>query len=440
MKILFISPKWEKFPHWAYKLPQLGPLTVAGLTPPEFDVDFIDEFVREIDYETDADLVAISAMTAQAANAYRIADEYRRRGKKVVIGGIHPTIVPEEARAHADAVVVGEAESVWAGVCSDLKKDTLQEIYKASDTPSEFCVNGQFPRRDLIQVEGYTRSFDGDRALDTLQTTRGCIYDCEHCNVPAFYGKRLRSRPIDEVMAEMEMVEAKNVFIVDNLIYENRKYMMELFKELEKIDKKWMSVGTLKIADDREFLKAMARSGCAFLYMGFDHLYENIYEGHKKALPGHYQDDMKIHDVDYLQDHVRLDKEYRDKVRVIQEEGIGVFGTFAFGFDNDDESIFERTLDFALGTDLQLADFAIVTPYPKSPLHTRLIREGRLFDTNWDHYNGCHVVFQPKKMDRDRLREGWRWVWDEFYREKTVLRRLCEAFLPKKSRKRTNVE
>ncbi len=427
---------WEKFPHWAYRLPQLGPLTVAGLTPPGFEIDYIDEFVKPVDFNISSDLIAITAMTAQAANAYRIADEFRQRGKKVVIGGIHPTILPEEAQEHADAVVVGEAESVWGQVCEDFSEGHLKSVYSTLDTPSEFCISGQYPRRDLLQVEGYTRSFDGDRALDTLQTTRGCIYDCEHCNVPVYYGRKLRSRPIDEVMEEMEQVEAKNVFIVDNLIFENRKYMMELFRKLEEIDKKWMGVGTLRMAEDREFLDAMAKSGCAFLYMGFDHLYENIYEGYKKELPGHYREDMKIHDVDYLQDHVKLDRAYRDKVKIIQDAGIGVFGTFAFGFDNDDESIFERTIDFALGTDILLADFAIVTPYPKSPLHTRLIKEGRLYDTNWDHYNGCHVVFEPKNMSAERLKEGWQWAWDEFYREKTVLRRLCEAFLPKAGRGR----
>jgi len=435
-KITFISPRWEKFPHWAYHLPQLGPLTVAGLTPSDFDVEFVDEFVSPIDFEIDTDLVAITTMTAQASNAYRIADEFRRRGKTVVLGGIHPTILPEEAQAHADAVVVGEAEPVWEKLCRDFEAGRLEKIYSAPGTPSDFCITGQFPRRDLLQVEGYTRSFDGSRAIDTIQTTRGCIYDCEHCNVPAIYGRRLRSRPVDEVMAELDQVEAKNVFIVDNLIYENRKYMMELFRRLEEIDKKWMGVGTLKMADDLDFLEAMARSGCAFLYMGFDHLYENTYEAYKKELPGHYREDMKIHDIDYTQDHVKLDREYREKVRIIQEHGIGVFGTFAFGFDNDDESIFERTIDFALGTDLQLADFAIVTPYPKSPLHTRLIKEGRLFDTDWAHYNGCHVVFEPRNMSRERLVEGWQWAWDTFYGHKTILRRLCEAFLPKKQSRR----
>lgn len=406
------------------------------MTPPDFEVDYVDEFVRPIDYAIETDLVAITAMTAQAANAYRIADEFRKRRKPVVIGGIHPTILPEEALKHADAVVVGEAESVWSHLCEDFLRGTLQKTYRASSIPSDFCISGQFPRRDLLQVEGYTRSFDGDRALDTLQTTRGCIYDCEHCNVPVYYGRKLRSRPVDEVMEELQQVEAKNVFIVDNLIFENRKYMMEFLRRMEEIDTKWMGVGSLKMADDTEFLDAMARSGCAFLYMGFDHLYENTYEGHKKNLPGHYREDLRIHDVDYSQDHVKLDREYREKVKIIQDAGIGVFGTFAFGFDNDDESIFERTIDFALGTDLQMADFAIVTPYPKSPLHTRLIIEDRLFDTNWDHYNGCHVVFKPKNMSAERLKEGWQWSWDEFYRVKTVLRRLCEAFLPKEGKRR----
>ncbi len=405
------------------------------MTPAGYEVELIDEFVQPIDYSLQTDLVAITCMTAQAANAYRIADQFRAKGKPVVIGGIHPTILPEEAQEHADAVVVGEAESVWARLCRDFTEGAMERVYTASDMPADFCITGQFPRRGLLRVEGYTRSFDGDRALDTLQTTRGCIYDCEHCNVPAVYGRKLRSRPLDEVLEEMEMVEAKNVFIVDNLIHENRTYMMQLFRRLEEIDKKWMSVGNLKMADDTEFLEAMARSGCAFLYMGFDHLYKNTYEGYKKDLPGHYRDDMKIHDIDYSQDHVRLDRAYRNKVRIIQDAGIGVFGTFAFGFDSDDESIFERTIDFALATDLQLADFAIVTPYPKSPLHERLIREGRLLDRNWDHYNGCHVVFEPKNMSAQMLKEGWQMAWDAFYGHKTVLRRLCEAFLPKETRR-----
>jgi len=300
LKIVFISPKWEKFPHWEYRFPQLGPLTVAGLTPQEHEIVYIDEFVQPVDLEIDADLVAISAMTAQAGRAYEIADEFRRKGKLVAIGGIHATLLPEEAREHANLVVVGEAEAVWRQVCKDLEEERLQREYRASAMPVEFCVAGQFPRRDLLQVEGYTRSFDGDRALDTLQTTRGCIYDCQHCNVPSVYGRRLRSRPIEDVMSEMEIVEAKNVFIVDNVIHENRNYFMSLMKRLEEIDKKWIGVGTLKMAEDPEFIEAMSRSGCAFLYVGFDHLYENAYQSFKgQDLPGHYKEDMKIHDIDY---------------------------------------------------------------------------------------------------------------------------------------------
>ena len=437
MKILFISPKWEKFPHWAYRFPQLGPLTVAGLTPPEYEILYQDEFVRPVDWDANADLVAITAMTAQAGRAYEIAEEFRRRGKLVAIGGIHATLLPEEAGEHADVVVVGEAEAVWRAVCQDLEEGTLRREYRTSATPGEFCIAGQFPRRDLLQVEGYTRSFDGDRAIDTLQTTRGCIYDCQHCNVPSVYGRKLRSRPIEDVMSEMENVGAKNVFVVDNVIYENRNYFMNLMKRLEQVDKKWIGVGTLKMAEDAEFVEAMARSGCAFLYVGFDHLYENTYQSFKgQDLPGHYREDMKIHDIDYGQDHIELADQYLGAVKILQQAGIGIFGTFAFGFDTDDEGIFERTVDFALGADLILADFAILTPYPKSPLHTRLLREGRIIDRDWNHYNGCHVVFEPKRMTAETLRAGWNWAWERFYEEKTILRRLCEAFLPKKARGR----
>lgn len=441
MKIVFISPKWEKFPHWAYHLPQLGPLTVAGLTPKIHDVQYIDEHVREIDFSIDADLIAITAMTAQAARAYQIADEFRRRGKKVVIGGIHPTLLPDEAALHADCVVVGEAETAWEGLLNDFAEGNLKKRYAPSLAADGFCMSGRFPRRDILQVEGYTRSFDGDRALDTMQTTRGCIYDCEHCNVPATYGRKLRSRPIDDVISEIETIEAKNIFIVDNLVLENRPYFMGLMKRMESIKKKWMSVGSLKMAKDREFLDAMAKSGCAFIYVGFDHLYENTYQSFRGSnLPGHYRDDMKIHDIDYKQDHISLAGDYMAAVRTIQDAGIGVFGTFAFGFDNDDESIFERTVEFALKADLALADFAIVTPYPNSPLQTRLKSEGRITDTDWSRYNGCHAVFEPKLMSAERLKAGWQYAWDRFYGHKTVLRRLCEAFLPKQGVGRTRKE
>lgn len=436
MKILFVSPEWEKFPHWAYRLPQLGPLTVAGLTPQEHEVIYVDDSVQPVDFEADADLVAITAMTAQASRGYQIADEFRRRGKLVAMGGIHATLLPEEAKEHADVVVVGEAEGVWRQVCRDIEEGTTQREYRSSAMPLEFCVGGQFPRRDLSQVEGYTRAFDGDRALDALQTTRGCIYDCPHCNVPPVYGRKLRSRPIADVMSEMEMVEAKNVFIVDNLIYENRTYFMCLMKRLEEIDKKWIGIGTLKMAEDPEFVEAMARSGCAFLHIAFDHLYEDTYDSFKgQDLPGHYKEELKIHDIDYGQDYVKLADQYRGAVKKLQDAGIGILGNFAFGFDTDDEGIFERTIDFAFSADLILAHFAILTPYPKSPLHIRLSSEGRITDHDWTHYNGCHVVFEPKQMSANTLKQGWDWAWKRFYEEKTVLRRLCEAFLPKKTRR-----
>ncbi len=437
MKVLFISPKWQKFPQWAYHLPQLGPLTVAGLTPREHEIEFMDEFVRDIDFDADADLVAVTAMTSQAQRAYEIADGFRKRGKTVVMGGIHPTLLPDEAAQHADSVVAGEAEAVWAQVLDDFRNGNLRQTYRAADMGSDFCMPDHLPRRDLLQVEGYSRSFDGDRAIDTIQSTRGCIYDCEHCNVPAVYGRRLRSRPIEDFMGELRQVEAKNVFIVDNLIYENRAYFMKLMKAMEQVDTKWIGVGSLKMAEDPEFVEAMARSGCAFLYVGFDHLYENTYQSMKKRdLPGHYRDDMKIHDIDYRQDHVRLADQYRESVRVLQNAGIGVFGTFAFGFDNDDEGIFERTVEFALSADLILADFAIVTPYPLSPLFERLKREGRLTSTDWSLYSGCNAVFEPTRMSAETLKEGWNWAWEKFYEKESVLMRLCRAFLPKKTRTR----
>lgn len=433
MKIAFIAPTWEKFPHWPFHFPQLGPLTVAGLTPSGNEIEFIDERATPIGFDIEADVIAISSMTAQAARAYQIADEFRRRGKIVIIGGIHPTLMPEEAESHADSVVVGEAEAVWETVIKDLEEGRLKKRYTVDKPANEFCEIGRFPRRDLIAESGtYTRAFDGTRAIDTLQTTRGCIYDCEHCNVPSVYGRRLRSRPIDDVMAEIDSIKAKNVFIVDNLVYENRSYFMRLMRRLRETPKKWFAVGSLKMAEDREFLDEMSKSGCAFIYVGFDHLYENTYQSVRKSgLPGHYKEDVKIHDIDYGQDHIRLKEQYMGQVKIIQEAGIGVFGTFAFGFDTDDEGVFERTIDFALEVGLAFADFAILTPYPKSPLFNRLISEGRLFDTDWSHYNGCHVVFEPKRMSKETLKEGWRWAWDRFYEHKSVLRRLCEAFLPK---------
>ncbi len=399
-RILFVFPKWSErtlWGHFPYKFPSLGLLTLAGLTPPEFDLAFADENVTPLDFHTPADLVAISVMTPLAARAYEIAGRFRARGCKVVLGGIHATALPDEAAAQADAVVVGEGEESWLELLADFGRGSLQKIYR----PGSYSDLQRVPvaRRDLLAPGRYiTRS--------TIQLSRGCPYDCEYCSVTAFYGQEFRFRPLDRFVAEFHSLKDRFVFIVDDNIVAHRQTADGLFERLQGSGKWWGSQTPITVGDDDRLLKKMAASGCKVLFIGFETL---------------RQDNLRQMGKNFVNA-----SRHAERIRRIQDHGIGIQGSFIVGYDQDDESVFDQLYDFIQATRLESFLTSVLTPFPGTQLTERLEKEGRVLTRDWSLYDMNTVVFQPKRFTPERLQAGYNELNRALYGVPEILKRTLK--------------
>jgi len=356
--------------------PPLGLMQVAGATPAGVDISLCDNALEEVDYDLEADIVGITANTSQSPRAYEIADEFRARGVPVVMGGMHASAMPEEALEHVDAVVVGEAEGVWPQVIADAHARELGGIYRSKEFPTLEGLS--WPRRDLIDQGAYL-------AGATVQATRGCPYNCDFCSVSTFFGRRQRLRPVEEVLSEIESIDAERVILVDDNIMGRPSYAAELFDRLADLKKKWLSQASTTMLEKVDLIKKAAGAGCEGLFVGLE---------------------------------------------VLHEQGIAVVGSFMFGLDNDDESVFERTAKFTEEAEIDFGHFSIVTPLPGTALHKRLEAEGRIFERDWSKYDGTHVTFRPKGMSPEHLEAGLRWIYGRFYSWRSILRRTARRLKP----------
>lgn len=429
MEILFISPKWEKFKHWPFHMSLLGPLTVAGITPVGHSVAYIDENVENIDFSVRPDVVAISAMTVQARRGYEISHRFLEQGIPVIFGGLHATLLPDDVREHASAVVAGEAELLWPQVLTDFQAGDLKPLYQTAELHDMSCDTFALPRRDLLRTIGYTKTMRGQRVIDTIQAGRGCGRQCPDCNVPLISGRRFRPKAIDTILREINSIQAHFMFFVDDSIPECRDYFIPLFQAMKGMNKRWMSVGALHMAYDHELLSAVRDSGCRVLYIGFDRLNPRWRTHHGATAEHHfYRTDIKKYDIDYNQDFLTNPKPYIEAIQRLKDEGISLIGTFAFGFDHDTHDVFEKSLEFALSSNIDLADFSIVVPYPRSPLAMRFEQQGRILTHDWQRYNGMHVVYKPLSMTPDQLLDGVEMMWREWNRNRPIFRNMIRVF------------
>jgi len=368
---------------------------VAALTPPEVEVSLTDENVTVIDFQKEIDLVGITALTITAKRAYEIADTFRAKGVKVILGGSHPSALPKEASQHADAVVIGEAEGIWANVIEDFKANKLQRIYSQREQPS--LLNLPIPRRDLFADGAYF-------FRNTISTTRGCPYACSFCSVTSFFGHTYRCRPVEEILKEIETMNYKKlIFFVDDNIAGKPKFAKELFRALVPYKLKWAAQASVTIARDDELLKLAAASGCMILLIGFETLSPDNLTAMGKR--------------------VNVVDEYEMVIRKIHSHGIAIHGFFILGLDEDDEYVFERTVRFAQKMRLESAQFAWPVPYPGTALYESLDKAGRIITKSWSQYESS-IVFEPKLMSREILQKGRDWVWREFYSLPSIWKRL----------------
>ena len=388
-KILLISPAYrtkllENVRVLA--LPPLNLMILASLTPQHFHVKIVDEAVSDIDFDQEADLVGITCMTPLAPRAYEIATRFRSRGIPVVLGGIHPSMMPDEAARYADIVVAGEAEETWPQLLRDFEAGSWQKRYVAISPPN--IENLPMPRRDLLK-EGYF--------VQTVQTSRGCPHNCTFCSVTRFNGGQYRLRNLDNVMEEIHRIREKRIFIIDDNVIGSGSYYIDrafrLFERLEEAGKEWGGQTCLNIVEHDGLLRAAARSGARAFLIGFESLQGEVLSAMDKKV------NMRPNT-----------HNFREAIKKIHDHGIAIVGCFIFGTDHDQPDTFKRTLDFIMETGIDAVQLSIQTPLPGTALYQQLAAEKRLLLTDypqdWEAYNIFEPVFQPRTMTPEELYQG----------------------------------
>jgi radical SAM superfamily enzyme YgiQ (UPF0313 family) len=378
-KITFIYPAIGKKPGRRYigtwKMEPLPIAVLAGLTPASYERELFDDRLELIDYDTPTDLVAITVETYTARRAYAVAAQFRRRGRKVVMGGYHPTHLPDEALEHADAVVTGNAESVWGRLLDDAAHGRLQRRYDGG-----IAARPGMPDRRIFARKPYL-------PIGLVETGRGCPHTCEFCHITSYYDASYHPRPVEDIVRDVVASKKRFFFFVDDNLVARRSHLLELCRALEPLNIVWSSQGTLTMARDPELLRAMKKSGCCLMLIGFESLDpSNLAQMGKEW-------------------SARLG-ERNALVRAIHDAGIHVYATFIFGFDNDAAETMQSSVDFALQHDFFYAAFNHLLPFPGTPLYARLAAGGRLVKPRWwldGDYRYGDIAFRPTRIDGAEL-------------------------------------
>ena len=390
MKFKLIYPRWAKLSRQTeFHLPPHGPVVFAATVPDYVEVDFIDENLQDIDFDDAVDFVGISMMlTIQVKRGWEIADRYRRRGVKVMFGGIATMLHAEETMAHADAVFLGEAEGRMEQVFADFRHNRLRKCYDFLRDRPDICLVGP-ARRDILRRELY--NYKGVQMVDLVHASRGCRFNCYPCAVSYLGGRVFRPRPVAQTVAEMAGIDNNRLFIVDNSLAQDAAWEKELFKEMIPLKKKWCSH---PIEDKPEILDLAAQAGAWYVYQAvFD-------------------------TSDYI----------RERIKRYHDHGIGVEGTILLGLDSHSEDSIRRLIDFLLDIELDLAEFTVLTPFPHTQAYAELHREGRILSYDWNDYTADKVVYQPKQMRPERLQELLDEAWNTFYQDEPQRIKMVKLF------------
>ncbi len=381
--------------------------TLAALVPEELDAEITiqDEGAESLDLDFEADLVGITAITGTSQRCYEIADRLRAGGHTVVLGGVHPTLLPEEAARHADAIVIGYAEESWPQLLRDFARGRMKSRYHEPrvSLASRQCHrldNVPMARRDLLKRRRYA-------TVNTIEATRGCPHRCAFCAVPAAWPGTYLHRPVEQVIAELSTFRGRSALFIDLSPVEDVDYAKALYRAMIPLRMRWVGLATTRIAEDRELLELAAASGCKGLLIGF----EAVSQGTLNQVNKPFQS-------------VRS---YAEVVKRLHGHGIGIQGCFVFGLDGDDRSVFERTVEFVDRVKIDLPRYAVATPFPGTALYRQWEAEGRLLHKNWALYDVEHVVFQPKQMSPEELQEGLEWSWRQSYSWRSFFARMTAA-------------
>jgi radical SAM superfamily enzyme YgiQ (UPF0313 family) len=378
VKLALIRPNLGDF-RSSDAMPPLA-LGILAARSPGCDVALYDEKVEVVPTSLDCDLVAMSVETYTARRAYALADGYREQGLKVVMGGYHPTFLPEEALEHADAVVVGDAEGAWERLLDDVREGKVQSVYQGDNSAplDDYRID-----RSIYAGKKYT-------PVELAQFGRGCRFACDFCSIHAFYGKSIRSRPLDGLRKELETLSRRKLlFFVDDNLFGRRDELLAMLKMLKPLKLSWSCQISIDVARDDELLDLMADSGCTFVLIGFESLNpENLRQMGKGWN--------------------KVSGDYLDVVKKLHDRGIGIYGTFVFGYDHDTPDSITRSVEFAIKARLDIANFNPLTPTPGSRLYRRLEKEGRLLAPYWwRDPKWCYgdPIFDPRGMSGEVLAE-----------------------------------
>jgi radical SAM superfamily enzyme YgiQ (UPF0313 family) len=396
MKILLISPSRTpetKTPK-GIRIPEIALMILAGLTPEEHEVTIKEESVEDISPDENCDLVGISCMTSNAPRAYRLAGEFRKRGRTVVLGGVHPSILPQEAKQYADSVVIGEADGVWPDLLEDAKKGALRPFYQKKEPSLETYIN-------------LRRSAPVNRAVFNVKpvvTTRGCPYNCEFCCVHDIYGKKIRHIPVPNVIRDIEDSGTRNFIFLDDNIIGDVPYAKELFGSVKPLGIRWAGQASISLVKNESLMRMAVESGCKALFIGLESVSTSRMKSLRKSL--------------------KSSEEIEEGIKRLKAWGIHFHPSLIFGFDDDTTETFKETLDFLERNNVSSASLNVLTPYPGTKAYEDFRNDGRLLTNDWTYYDHCTTVFHPKRMSARELQEGTLWTKREFTKLPAVLRRL----------------
>src|SRR5579872_2922353 len=405
MRLTLVHPCIGRRPGQPYirtwQMEPLAPATIAGLTPRdrETEIRFYDDRTENIPFEEPTDLVAMSVETYTAKRSYQIASEFRRRGVPVVMGGFHPTLVPDESSEYAESIVVGEAERIWPTVLDDFRNGRLRRVYRQPERPP---LAGLRPDRSIFAGKRYL-------PVGLVEAGRGCHFRCEFCAVQAYFGNTQTRRPVEEIIDEIRRIRKPLIFFVDDNITSNMEQAKEFFRALIPLRIRWVSQASINAAHDEEFLELIARSGCQGLLVGFESLNEATLRKMRKGFN-------------------TMNGGYEVALANLRRHNIRLYATFIFGYDDDTRETFARTAEFAKQHSFYIAAFNHLTPFPGTPLYERMRKAGQLLYDSWwtdPRYRYNHIPFRPRRLAPEELQQLCLEARAEFYSLRSIARRFA---------------
>ncbi len=381
-----LSPFWRPIKYHLF--PPLGLASIAGFFDEWDDIDLQDEHVEPLNLNDDPDLVVIQVYITSAYRAYQLADYYRQKGSYVVLGGLHVTALPDEVANHADTIFLGPGEDTWPLFLQDFRTGNPQKVYQSKQRS---LIDVPPVRRDLIKRHLYL-------VPNSIVVSRGCHHHCDFCYKDAFYrsGKSFYTQKVDDALAAIDCLPGKHLYFLDDHLFGNEAFASALFEGMKGMGRVWQAAATVESILKPGLLEKAVESGLRSLFVGFETLdFNNLKEQHK---------------------YHNLNRDYSLAIKRLHDHNVMVNSSFVFGMDNDDETVFKRTVDWAISQGLETATFHILTPYPGTPLYNRMVAENRIITDNWDLYDTRHVVYRPAKISPEALESGYWQAYQDFYR------------------------